>query len=92
MALQLKDSLYGIEVQAYIKISGVDIREDWEFEDGSKKYSVAVILNYYTNSDKTNQYKQELEDLKDLKESELLLPTIYGKIMSLEKFREAKFV
>ena len=92
MALQLNDYLYWMQIQAYVKISWVDIRENWEFENWNKKYIVKAILNYYTDNTKNHHYKQELEVLEDLQETELILPIIYSKIMNLTKFSSAIFI
>lgn len=92
MALLKEENLYWNIIQAYIKLAWVDIREDWEFENGNKKYIVNTTLDYYTNKTKEYHFKQEVETLKDLKEDELTLPIIYGKIMQLEKFNTATFI
>lgn len=92
MALQKEEDLYGIKIQAYIKLIGSDTREDGEFEDGTKRYYVNAYLNYCTDNTKAFVYKQEIETIKDLKETELTLPIIYAKIMAMEKFKTAAFV
>lgn len=93
MAIKKQENLYGIEIEAYIKISGVDIREQGEdFEDGEKKYKATTIISYYSDAEKKHLYKQETEEIKDLRESELVLPTIYSKVMQMEKFAGAEFI
>ena len=92
MALLKEENLYWNTIQAYIKLAWVDIRENGEFEDWTKRYYVSAILEYYTNETKQYQYKQESEGLYYLKEDELTLPIIYGKIMQLEKFNWVSFI
>ncbi len=93
MALKKQENLFGIQIEAYIKISGVDIREQGEdFEDGSKKYKAITIISYFSDVEKKHLYKQETEEINDLRESELVLPVIYSKVMQMEKFAWSEFI
>lgn len=90
MAIQMEDNIYGLPVNAYIKIIWTNILEiGWEHWD--KLYSITAIINYYTDNSKINLYKQENEYL-EMRECELTLENIYKKIMSLDKFIWAKEV
>lgn len=79
MWLYKKDSLYWIDIEAYVKIIWMNILEKWEDENG-KIYSVCVIVNYYTDDTKANLYKQTTENF-ELRESELTLTNAYEKLL-----------
>ena len=79
MWLYKKDSLYWIDIEAYVKIIWMNILEKWEDENG-KIYSVCGIVNYYTDDTKANLYKQTTENF-ELRESELTLTNAYEKLL-----------
>ncbi len=88
MFLKAKDIIAWMEIQSYIKLTGVDIRED-----ADQTYTVTCYLNF--NNDVNGEkilYKQETELLEKVPVSELWLEKIYEKLMSLERFTNSSLV
>lgn len=88
MFLKTKDIVAWMEIEAYIKLTGVDIREDNEWT-----YSITCYLNFNNNVNSEKiLYKQETELLEKVKSSDLWLDKIYEKLMSLERFNNSSLV
>jgi len=82
MAITKKVKVYQFETDNYVKPTSVIINEaeQWEW------YDVSAIVDFYTDSTKEFKYDTKQYIFKNLKESELWLPSIYGKLMWLEEF------
>lgn len=81
MALTKQGEIYGFTTDIYAKITGVDVRESGQ-DDGGKLYTVNIIVNYYTDSTKQYDYRQDIESFNDIRVTQLTVASLYELLKS----------
>lgn len=86
MAITKKVKVYQFETDNYVKPSSVIINETNEW------YNVSLIVDFYTDNTKEFKYDTKQYIFEWLKEDELWLPSLYGKLIQLDEFIWYNFI
>ena len=85
MAIQKSVEVLGFETTNYVKIHSTSTQETGSDENG-KLYEVTVGVNFYTNASKEHIYNSQNFRLQGLRESDLMLSTLYSLLLSASDF------
>jgi len=85
MAIQKQVQVLGFETTNYAKIHSTSTQETGSDEVG-KLYEVTVGVNFYTDASKAYLYHSQNFRLQGLRESELMLSTLYSLLLSSAEF------
>lgn len=88
MSLKIADSSLGIEIKnVNVKIGYFTINRSWLFENGEKKFSANLYLEY--SAENGEIYYRKCVTLEGISLEEFSLENFYKKVKEMEDFKDS---